>query len=120
LKTVLTYYLPLSSEDPASARKSALSRTHSEWATLIAADLERMHPGISREIENIDVWLWGHGMIRPRPGFIWGKERQAALSRHGNVFFAHSDMSGISIFEEAQFHGVEAASAAIAVLRRQG
>ena len=33
------------------------------------------------------------------------------------ILFANSDLSGISIFEEAQFHGVEAAQA---VLRRLG
>jgi hypothetical protein len=30
---------------------------------------------------------------------------------NGRIYFAHSDMSGMSNFEEAQFHGVEAAKA---------
>jgi hypothetical protein len=37
--------------------------------------------------------------------------------RDQRILFANSDVSGISIFEEAQFHGVEAAQA---VLRRLG
>ena len=28
---------------------------------------------------------------------------------HSHIHFAHSDMSGVSIFEEAQYHGMKAA-----------
>ena len=118
-KTVLTYYLPLSGEAPEQARKSAVARSHAEWAALICDDLESMHPGISRTIEHLDVWLWGHGMIRPRPGFIWGGDRERALLPEGRIFFAHSDMSGISIFEEAQAHGVRAARDAVGAIGRR-
>ena len=31
----------------------------------------------------------------------------------GNIWFANSDLSGISIFEEAQYRGVRAAEAAL-------
>jgi hypothetical protein len=31
----------------------------------------------------------------------------------GNIFFANSDLSGFSIFEEAQYRGVDAARRAI-------
>jgi hypothetical protein len=34
----------------------------------------------------------------------------------GRVVFAHSDMSGISNFEEAQYHGVKAAKRVLAKL----
>jgi predicted NAD/FAD-binding protein len=118
VRSVLTYYLPLSEEEPAQARQRALARPHSEWVDLIVADLEHMHPGVAGQIENIDVWLWGHGMIRPRPGFVWGAGPDAAHSARGNVFFAHSDMSGISIFEEAQYHGVRAARSAARAIGR--
>jgi protoporphyrinogen oxidase len=108
-QTVLTYYLPLSAQDPVTSRKAALARTHEEWAHGVARDLERMHPGIQAGISRIDVWIWGHGMIQPKPGFIWGKAREEACQRLGNIHFAHSDLSGFSIFEEAQFWGVRAA-----------
>ncbi|MNK64278.1 protoporphyrinogen oxidase [compost metagenome] len=116
--TVITYYLPLCESAPAEARKAAYARTHGEWSRMIVADLSRMHPGIAETIKRLDVWLWGHAMIRPKPGYIWGPERQEALKPLGRVFFAHSDMSGISIFEEAQYRGVTAAEAAIASLSR--
>jgi len=115
--TVLTYYLPLCESEPAVARKAALARTQADWASMIMADMSRMHPGIATRVTRLDVWVWGHAMIRPTPGFIWGPERQEALKPLGGIFFAHSDMSGVSIFEEAQVRGVTAAEQAIAHLR---
>ena len=77
-------------------------------------DLEKMHPGIANEIISIDLWPWGHGMVRPSVGEMWGESRQKMNEPRGNIFFAHSDMSGISNFEEAQYHGVEAAKIILA------
>ena len=108
-RTVLTVFFPLDDTDPGSSRKAALAKKHAEWAELVAANLEKMHPGLRSEITNIDVMVWGHGMISPAPGFLWGKSREAMRKNHGAIRFAHSDMSGVSIFEEAQFRGVEAA-----------
>lgn len=108
--TVITYYQPLPQGEPKQMREWALTRTHSEWCESIVADLSRAHPSIANTILNIDVWLWGHGMVRPAPDFIWGKTRAAMRAPLGNITFAHSDMSGISIFEEAQYHGVRAAN----------
>ncbi len=52
---------------------------------------------------------WGHAMISPRPGFIWGEHRQKALVPYRNIHFAHTDLSGIALFEEAFYHGLRAA-----------
>lgn len=114
--TVITYYWPLSDRDPVDTRKKATERSFQDWSDLISADLDRMHPGIVSTIARMDIWLWGHAMVRPVPGFIWGGDREEALKPHGRLFFAHSDMSGISIFEEAQFHGVVAADGVLATL----
>ena len=104
--TVITYYWPLSEHAPAVSRQSALARSLSDWQGIVSRDLLRVHPELERHIENMDVWVWGHGMIRPTPGFIWGEARRAASVEHSPpVFFAHSDLSGISIFEEAYCRG---------------
>lgn len=116
-ETVLTYYRPLDDTDPAEARTRALSRSQEDWATEIVADLERMHPGIGTTIRHLDVWIWGHAMARPVPGFLWGEARRQALEPLGPVSFAHSDMSGLSIFEEAQYRGVLAADRAVSLLQ---
>ena len=115
-ETVLTHYWPLDAAAPREERQRALARTHADWCQLVVADLERTHPGIDAHIRNIDVWLWGHGMIRPSPGFIWGEARDSACnSRTAAIVFAHSDMSGISIFEEAFTRGTQAADALLGI-----
>lgn len=116
-QTVLTYYQPLDGDAPAAEREKALARSHAEWCEQIVADLERAHPEIRSLIRNIDVWLWGHAMIRPTPGFIWGATRAAMQEPIGRVVFAHSDMSGLSIFEEAHTRGRAAADAVMRLVR---
>ena len=112
--TVLTHYWPLDREPPRAARARALARSYDEWCALILADLQRAHRDIAPHIRHLDVWLWGHGMVRPVPGFIWGKERAQMAAPHGPIYFAHSDMSGLSIFEEACTRGAQAAAALLA------
>ncbi len=112
-QTVLTYYWPLSHLPPAEARKEALARSYAEWQQSFVTELLALHPDLEGHILNLDVKLWGHAMIRPRKGFIWGRERQQALQQHPPVFMAHSDMSGISIFEEACTRGFNAAESAL-------
>jgi hypothetical protein len=112
-RTVLTYYLPLDDDEPAVARQKALTRRYEDWCELIIADLTRAHADISEHITRLDVWLWGHAMVRPVPGFIWGQSRPQMRQPLGNLVFAHSDLSGIAIFEEAYTHGVRAADALV-------
>jgi len=50
-----------------------------------------------------------NGMIRPTIGYIWNKSTKALSTEEGRISFAHSDLNGISLFEEAQYHGVERA-----------
>lgn len=111
---VITYYYPLSQLAPVQSRQQLYSDTAEKWSDIIVRDLEQIHPGITEDILAMDLWPWGHGMIRPSVGFIWGEQRLRMKEPVGQVFFAHSDMSGMSNFEEAQYHGVQAAKAALA------
>ena len=108
-RTVLTYYQPLDHDDPAMARQKALTRSYQDWCNQILADLSCAHPDIADHVSNLDVWLWGHAMVRPVPGYIWGPERLRVQQPFGNIVFAHSDLSGIAIFEEAYIRGLRAA-----------
>jgi hypothetical protein len=119
LETVITYYYPLSNEEPNLARSSLIDSTAEQWADTICSDLEKMHSGITSEIVSMDIWPWGHGMIRPSTGYIWGDTRRRMKESLGPILFAHSDMSGISNFEEAQYHGVEAAKKILAAMKAQ-
>jgi len=110
-KKVLTWYLPLCSQEPRLARLSAYTRNYEQWLDILIPELEYMHPGITYNIERVDGWVWGHGMIAPTVGYIWGNNRKnAQKSLDNKVFFAHSDLSGISIFEEAFHQGIKAAA----------
>ncbi len=113
---VWTWYLPLDHGDPAAARRKALETTWPQWRDRVLASLGRAHPGIEKKVRRIDVMVWGHGMVRPEPGFVWGAERRRACEPVGAIFPAHSDLSGFSLFEEAQYRGVLAAQKAMARL----
>jgi hypothetical protein len=52
---------------------------------------------------------FGHAMARPIPGAIFSEERRKLADLDGRLLFANSDLSGFSIFEEAQYRGVRAA-----------
>jgi glycine/D-amino acid oxidase-like deaminating enzyme len=107
--TVFTYYYPLCDADPREARRKLLSAGWSSWADVALTDLGRAHREIRSLVERLDVMRWGHAMIRPRPGFVWGAARQMAARPHRGIHFAHSDLSGVALFEEAFYHGVRAA-----------
>lgn len=111
--SVLSWYLPLSGGTPAAGRRLLQDRSLAEWQQLVAADLLAMNPDLAGAVRRIDVWRWGHAMPRPVPGFVWGRARQAAARLSGPVFAAHSDISGLPVFEEAHDRGVAAALAAL-------
>ncbi len=117
IKTVITYYWPLSHTDPAQARQEALAKTHQDWQEIILEELYNIHPELDGKVENIDICLWGHAMVRPTASFIWGNSRRQSLKQQPPIFTAHSDMSGISIFEEAYTHGVRAAENVMSYLQ---
>ena len=48
-------------------------------------------------------------MVRPTVGAVFSAERQALKQSRDRLVFAHSDVSGLSLFEEAQYRGVTAA-----------
>ena len=114
--SVLTWYLPLSKETPREARKILMTRTLARWQDIVRADLLAMNPDLDGAIRRIDVWRWGHAMVRPSPGFLTNPARRASVMARPPVVFAHSDMSGLSLFEEAHYRGVVAAEAQMAHL----
>ena len=106
--TVLTHYAPLTA-DPVTARTWALEVPWKTWRRRVLTDLAAPHPGIEHSVRSIDVMVWGHAMVRPTPGFVWSDALEQAGQPCGRIRFAHTDLSGIAIFEEAQYHGVRAA-----------
>lgn len=105
--TIWTYYYPMCHEP--DGRTKLFNYEWRDLADVCLTDIARAHPEIYELCERIDIMRWGHAMISPRPGFIWGSERQKALKPYRNIHFAHTDLSGIALFEEAFYHGLRAA-----------
>lgn len=117
-QTVLTWYQALTDQPPRQARQQLLQTGHGEWSRRILAQLAQPHPDIARQTRQLDVWRWGHAMAQPRPGLTGSAGLAALRQPHGPLQLAHSDLSGFSLFEEAQYWGVRAAENALAELRR--
>ncbi len=107
--TVLTWYHPLCDDDVKAARQQLLKATWTDLADVVLTDLERPHPEIRSLVTRLDVFRWGHAMIRPRPGFITSEQRRKAAQPDGQIHFANTDLSGIALFEESFDHGLRAA-----------
>jgi glycine/D-amino acid oxidase-like deaminating enzyme len=112
-RTVWTFYWALADGTPSQNRALLLEKDWSYWKEAILRDLERVHWDIRQCVSRIDIMRMGHAMVRPTVGAIFSAERAGLKRRDGRILFANSDLSGISIFEEAQFHGVEAAQTAL-------
>ncbi|HEX3101833.1 MAG TPA: FAD-dependent oxidoreductase, partial [Pyrinomonadaceae bacterium] len=105
--TILTYYYPMCAEP--EGRTTLFNYDWKQLADVCLTDLARAHPDIYELTERLDVMRWGHAMISPRPNFIWSGIREKAEKPYRNIHFAHTDLSGIALFEEAFYHGLRAA-----------
>ena len=114
-RTVWTFYWALAEGSPPANRALLLQKDWSYWSQAILHDLERVHPDVRTCVSRIDIMRMGHAMVRPVVGAIFDARRRELARGGGRLRFANSDVSGLSLFEEAQFRGVEAAEG---VLRR--
>ncbi len=105
--TILTYYYPMCHEP--DGRTKLFDYDWKQLADVCLTDVSRAHPDIYELTTRIDIMRWGHAMISPRPNFIWSGIRDKAMKPYRNIHFAHTDLSGIALFEEAFYHGLRAA-----------
>ncbi|MBA5792961.1 NAD(P)/FAD-dependent oxidoreductase [Flavobacterium sp. xlx-214] len=106
----ITYYAALCEKNLITERKQLFSWSDEKWKTIVLNDLEKAHYKLSDEVSEIELHKKGHGMISPFPDFIFSEALTEARKPIANkIFFAHSDLSGISIFEEAFDQGINAA-----------
>ena len=108
--TVFTYYRALHDVTPAEGRRLLLETPREAWAEGILTELERVHPDIRRVTTRLDIFRNGHAMRRPVPGSLFDGQREKLVNfRHPRIALAHADLSGFSLFEEAQYRGIVAA-----------
>lgn len=112
-RSVWTFYWSFAGKPPAQMRAMLLEKDWMYWREAILHDLSRAHPDIRSRVSRIDVMRIGHAMARPVPGFLGSEIRRRFAAPEGPVYFANSDLSGFSIFEEAQYRGVSAADRAL-------
>jgi hypothetical protein len=116
--SVWTWYWAACDEAPAAARRRLLAMDWRACAELALADLERAHPDLRACVTRADAMRYGHAMPRPEPGFLDARRAWWEPPRDARVLWANSDVSGLSLFEEAQDRGVRAADRALALLGR--
>ena len=116
--TIFTYYYPFTDSAPDKARQHLADLDHAACCDLIISDLIGAHPDLPQLVSRIDVWRWGHAMIRPTPGLIWGASPKDAQMPQGRIHFANTDLSGVALFEEAHAHGVRTADSILRERRK--
>ncbi len=117
---VLVLYEPFvgrSPSDLAAARRRLLETPLRVATSQTLAALASMHPQIAADVRRVRIARWGHAMIRPRPGYLFGSARARAAAPIGAVQPCAADVGGLPLFEEAFAAGVSAAAWAI---RRAG
>lgn len=115
--TIWTYYQPMIDSDLKLARtRLAAADQVSAWDALVA-ELSPAHPNLVECSTRLDVWHFGHAMIRPVPGFVTGQARRKASEPFRRIHFAHTDLSGVALLDEAHFHGVRAADEVLFAMR---
>ncbi len=101
--TTLSYYEPLD---------DVHQLVGASWESEVDAVLSDLAPGhrdLRERVQRVDVWHWGHGTVVPAPGVHGGEGLASLAVPVGRVHFAHTDLSGLSLFEEASWHGIRAA-----------
>lgn len=102
-QTVLTYYRAFGL-DPAQ-RHSLYDQPWSHWRDAVLAELSVPHPDLPDKATRLEVMRYGHAMSVPVPG-IRSSAALLALQKPlpapwQRLQFAHSDLAGYSVFEEA-------------------
>jgi monoamine oxidase len=106
--TVLTSYWALggdSAEQLRAQRGRLLSEPWQLWSEAVVNDLSTAHPDLRDKLRQVDLMRYGHAMSVPSPGVRGHPALRALAEMRGKVRFAHADLSGYSVFEEAFTHG---------------
>ena len=112
--TVITAYRALTPDQ----RGTLLSGSASLWGRRMVDELLPLHPDLPAKLQQVVLMRYGHAMSVPVPG-LRGSAALAALARPaaGRLAFAHADLAGYSVFEEAFTSGDEAGTALALRLR---
>lgn len=109
-KTVFSAYHALSAITPDETRKWLMQATPQQLFDEASTDLKEVYGfHLKQHVEALDITVRGHAMTSPLCGFLSNRGISALHGADGKVLFAHSDLSGYSVFEEAAWWGYQAA-----------
>jgi hypothetical protein len=113
-KSVFSAYIALSDRSPEAGRKWLDKASPEELLELASVDLKTAYGWkFAACVERVDITLRGHAMAAPLPGFRGNTGLKALRELNGPILFAHADLSGFSVFEEAAWWGCRAARLAM-------
>lgn len=109
-RTAFTAYHALSGQTPSAARQWLTTASPQDLRDEAAADLIAAYGReFWRNARRLDITVRGHAMASPLCGYLSNAGLAALRDVDGPVLFAHADLSGYSVFEEASWWGVVAA-----------
>lgn len=109
-RTVFTAYHALAEMQPDDARRWLDGARPDELLELAATDLRAAYGWrLAACVLRAEITLRAHAMATPTPGYLSNRGLQALRAADGRILFAHADLSGYSVFEEAAWWGYEAA-----------
>jgi hypothetical protein len=98
---------------PRACACTSICRARSAAANLRAQAAFDLKLAYGRELwrhaSALDITVRAHAMATPAPGFLSQRGRIALRHVDGPIRFAHADLSGLSLFEEASYWGMRAA-----------
>ncbi|MFJ3316452.1 FAD-dependent oxidoreductase [Herbaspirillum huttiense] len=113
-QTVFTSYVALSHLTPDQARRWMDQATPAQLLALAMEDLQQAYGWqFGAAVERVDITLRAHAMAIPTPGFRSNAGLRKLQQADGKILFAHADLSGFSLFEEASWWGYQAALKAL-------
>ncbi len=108
--TVLTSYHAFSTGEATQQRQWCSQGSPEQLLEVASQDLVAAYGAKALKLASqIQLTVHGHGMPCPTPNFLSNPLYQALRQQTGQVLYAHSDLSGYSVFEEATWWGLRAA-----------
>ena len=108
--TSFTAYTALNHAPPTEVRQWLINSSPERIYQHAAAELEDMYGlQLRRHMLEARITVRGHAMAAPTPHYLNNQGLLALRQMTGRLLFAHSDLSGYSVFEEACWWGKQAA-----------
>lgn len=114
-RSVFSAYQALNLDAPDDTRRWLAAAHPDDLRSQAAIDLVPAYGrDLWRHAAALEITVRGHAMATPDVGFLSRPGLLALRDANGPILFAHADLSGMSLFEEASYWGVLAANRAMA------